>query len=393
MMPSCIDQFISQLFLVEKKEKSSFIPVINFKPLNTFIQKEHFKMDGAGTIKDLLQPRDWICSLDLKDGYLAVPIAKEHCKYLCFLWNGRIFEFTCLPFGLCSAPRVFTKLLHSVMAYLRSQGLRTIIYLDDILLMHQAKTTLCQEVQRICNLLEVLGFTINHPKSQTVPAQRINSWDYSGFQSDEVAASSREARQHCTDLPEPEETITGFSLSTARENDSGSPSSSLSSNTILTLTTAENTIIETLQIIQSIGYPKQGVNGGTLMVVETTSDVEWQRHSPTTPRSCDRNGRLPSRLRSCMSRSADRGAVVSGRTTGAHQCTGADCRDVCCTGLREGQEECSHPPQDGQYICPSLCDQDGGNSIHQTNSSGMPDLRLVSSETINPLSITFTGLG
>ena len=60
---------------------------------------------------------------------------------------------------------------------------------------------------------------------------------------------------------------------------------------------------------------------------------------------------------------------------------------------REGQEECLCPPQDGQYISPSLCDQDGGNSIHQTNSSGMPDLGLVSSETNNPLSITFTGLG
>ena len=72
---------------------------------------------------------------------------------------------------------------------------------------------------------------------------------YSGFQSDEVVASSRETRQHCTDLPEPEETTTDFSsltVSTTRENDSGSPSSSLSSNTILTLTTAENTIIEML---------------------------------------------------------------------------------------------------------------------------------------------------
>ena len=28
-------------------------------------------------IKDLLQPWDWICSLDLKDPYLTVPIAKN----------------------------------------------------------------------------------------------------------------------------------------------------------------------------------------------------------------------------------------------------------------------------------------------------------------------------
>ena len=121
-------------------------------------------------IKDLLQAGDWMRSLDLKDAYLAVLIAKEHRKYLCFLWSGK---FSCLPSGLCSAPHVFTKLLRPVMAHLRSQGLQTIIYLDNILVIHQVKTALCQEVDRMCNLLELLGFTINQPKSQTIPVQRI----------------------------------------------------------------------------------------------------------------------------------------------------------------------------------------------------------------------------
>ena len=62
----CADQFISRLFLVQKKDKS-FRPVINLKPLNTYIQKEHFKMEGANMIKDLLQAGDWMCSLDLKE--------------------------------------------------------------------------------------------------------------------------------------------------------------------------------------------------------------------------------------------------------------------------------------------------------------------------------------
>ena len=112
-----------------------------------------------------------MCYLDLKDAYLAVPIAKDHCKHLRFLWDGKMFEFTCFPFGLCSASRVFTKLLHLAMAYLCFQGLRTIIYLDDILAMHQSKKSLCQEVERMSTLLGALGFTINHPKSQTIPTQ------------------------------------------------------------------------------------------------------------------------------------------------------------------------------------------------------------------------------
>ncbi|KAM9308274.1 uncharacterized protein PAF06_012458 [Gastrophryne carolinensis] len=48
----------------------------------------------------------------------------------------RIFsEFTCLPFGLSSAPWCFTKLMKPVVALLRSRGVCLIIYLDNILIM------------------------------------------------------------------------------------------------------------------------------------------------------------------------------------------------------------------------------------------------------------------
>ena len=42
--------------------------------------------------------------LDLKDAYYSVPINPQHRKYLRFEFK----EFTCLPNGLASAPRVFT---------------------------------------------------------------------------------------------------------------------------------------------------------------------------------------------------------------------------------------------------------------------------------------------
>ena len=130
-------------------------------------------MEGSGMVKDLLQSDDWMCSLDLKNAYHSVAIAKEHCKYLCFLWNGRIYEFTCPPFGFCSAPRIFTKLLRPAMAHLRSWGVRLIIYLDDILLMHQSKEFLLQQVKMTVHLIESLRFTINLEKSRLRLTQQI----------------------------------------------------------------------------------------------------------------------------------------------------------------------------------------------------------------------------
>ena len=57
------------------------------------------------------------------------------------------------------------KTLMSSNGHLYSQSLRTIIYLDDILVMQQSKEELCGEVEGMLNLLEALGFAINQPKS------------------------------------------------------------------------------------------------------------------------------------------------------------------------------------------------------------------------------------
>ena len=40
-----------------------------------------------------------------------------------------------MPFGLSSAPRVFTKTLAPLMAWLRLMGVHPYLYLDDILLL------------------------------------------------------------------------------------------------------------------------------------------------------------------------------------------------------------------------------------------------------------------
>ena len=58
----------------------------------------------------------------LTDAYYTVLVAVEHRKYLRFFWTNRLFQYKCLPNGLASAPRYFTKLLKPVYSILNSQG-------------------------------------------------------------------------------------------------------------------------------------------------------------------------------------------------------------------------------------------------------------------------------
>lgn len=104
------DAFYSRIFVVPKKG-GKFRPVVNLRPLNRFMIYSHFKMEGIQVVRDVLQRQDWLTRIDLKDAYLAVPICQEHRKYLRFIWANQAYEFQCLPFGLSTAPRAFTKIL------------------------------------------------------------------------------------------------------------------------------------------------------------------------------------------------------------------------------------------------------------------------------------------
>ncbi|KAM4698712.1 uncharacterized protein WCC33_014250 [Rhinophrynus dorsalis] len=69
-------------------------------------------------------------------------------------------------------------LLKPVIAFLRSRGIRLIIYLDDMLFMSQDPTVLIEHAACAIRLLSNLGFLINWEKSQLIPTQEL---EFLGF--------------------------------------------------------------------------------------------------------------------------------------------------------------------------------------------------------------------
>ena len=122
-------------------------------------------MEGIHTLKDLLRPGDWLAKVDLKDAYFSIPIHPEHRCFLMFPFLGKTYQFNCLPFGLSSAPWVFTKTLKPISALLREMGVRMIVYIDDILILAESRDLLNDHVTGLVYLLECLGFIINKKKS------------------------------------------------------------------------------------------------------------------------------------------------------------------------------------------------------------------------------------
>ena len=163
--------FTSTFFLTPKKEPGAWRPIINLRPLNRFIRPKKFRMETIKSVIQSLSLPAWASSIDLKDAYLHVPIHPRDFEYLRFFYNGRLFEFTALPFGLSTSPRVFTRIAKTVAAFLRRNGVQIYQYLDDWLIVGGSHREALSATRQTCQLASRLGFIINREKSNLSPSQ------------------------------------------------------------------------------------------------------------------------------------------------------------------------------------------------------------------------------
>jgi ribonuclease HI len=159
--------------------------ILDLRHVNQCIDKQKFKIEGISNALQLLIKDGFMYKFDLKSGYHHVEIHDQHHKYLGFSWNfgeqDRYFEFTCLPFGLSSAPYLFTKLLRPLVKHWRSKGFKSIVYLDDGWGIAEDFLTCARIAREVQEDLSAAGFVINENKSDFNPTQVIKwlgfSWN------------------------------------------------------------------------------------------------------------------------------------------------------------------------------------------------------------------------
>ena len=101
--------FVSTVFL-RRKLNGTYRLILNLKDFNWYVNYCHFKMESLEKILTLVTPLCFMVSVDLSDAFLVVLIFMAHRSYLKFIWNGKIYQFQAMPFGLTEAPHKFTKL-------------------------------------------------------------------------------------------------------------------------------------------------------------------------------------------------------------------------------------------------------------------------------------------
>lgn len=118
-------------------------------------------MEDIPALRDILEEKDLICKLDLKDAYVVVPMHPDSRCFLTFKHNNVVYQYNSLAFGLSVAPRVFTKLMQYAIEPLRQQGIRLVYYLDDICFLAKSDAEMGQVKETVINHLTKLDFLIN----------------------------------------------------------------------------------------------------------------------------------------------------------------------------------------------------------------------------------------
>lgn len=166
-----LPSFCATFFLAPKKG-GKWRPILNLRPLNKFIVPRKFRMETLSSILKLLEPGLWAASVDLKDAYLHVPVRWRDQKYLCFLYRGQLYRFVAMPFGLSTAPRIFTRLTLALAAFLRRGGVRIFMYLDDWLVVAPSRQECLSATETVLREARALGWIVNLEKSNLTPSQR-----------------------------------------------------------------------------------------------------------------------------------------------------------------------------------------------------------------------------
>ena len=143
--------------------------ILDLRIVNFHVWKQSVKYEDLKTARTYLDKEKYLFSFDLKSGYHHVEIHQEHTEYLGFSWNSQYFKFTVLPFGLTSAPYIFSKLMRYLAKKWRSESKVIVVYLDGGLGIADNLEDAHKHANEIHDDLCKAGFIINIEKSQWEP--------------------------------------------------------------------------------------------------------------------------------------------------------------------------------------------------------------------------------
>ena len=175
--------WVSNIFLVPKKEPGKYWLILNLKSLNEHVEYTKFKVDHIEQVLNMIFPGAWLSSVDLTQAFNHIKISSKDYRYLMFTWHGQFYCYTCAPNGLSNCPYMFSKICKPLLGHLRRNLVDILIYIDDTILVADSVDKMRANVRLMLDCFHTAGFIVNSKKSCLEPQQCLT---FLGFVIDTV---------------------------------------------------------------------------------------------------------------------------------------------------------------------------------------------------------------
>ena len=171
-------EVICPLGVVPKKGPVPYRLIHNVRYVNEFCTPRPFTYEKLSDLQNVVKSGWWMGKLDLSAGYHHIPLHPSQFKYFGFEFEGKVYTWRQLFFGLSPAPYVFTMILRNVAKRWRFDGIQLIHYLDDFGIFAPTRELCLQQLTRVMKDLVALGFVVNLEKSALDPTQTMEFLGY-----------------------------------------------------------------------------------------------------------------------------------------------------------------------------------------------------------------------
>lgn len=136
---------------------------IDFREINKIItpQAQPFPL-----IEDLIVKSvncEYFTTLDINSAFWSIPLRVQDRAKTAFVTQEGHFQWTCLPFGLKTAPAIFQRILNNIIRKYKLSDF-AVSFIDDILIFSQNFTQHIQHLSRLLEAIQKEGFRLKFSK-------------------------------------------------------------------------------------------------------------------------------------------------------------------------------------------------------------------------------------
>jgi len=137
---------------------------IGYKRLNAITKDNIYPMPKISFIMKRLPLGGYYSKIDCNSGFWQIAMDEESIKYTTFNFQGKLYQFLVMPFGLKNSPSTFVGLMNKVLNGII--GDYCYVYVDDVIVFSKTLDEHFEHLNQVFERLRDAGITISMEKSK-----------------------------------------------------------------------------------------------------------------------------------------------------------------------------------------------------------------------------------